>query len=230
MNVLAIIPARGGSKGVKNKNIKPLNGKPLIQYTIECIQPILNENIDLVVSTDCTSIAEVASSFNVEVMMRDPLLATDGAKMPPVVMDVLKRLEEKDRLYDAILLLQPTCPFRTTEHVRIALKKLVCEGFSAVTSFTQVGDTHPARMYRIINHRLSCLEPEFEYTNRQDLPPTYIRNGLIYAVTKQRFLETQSFFHNDAYPLIIDKLESSVNIDEMIDFYLAEAILKNNII
>lgn len=228
MKVLTIIPARGGSKGVKNKNIKLLNGKPLIQYTIESVQPLLNSDLDLVVSTDNELIADVASSLNVEVLMRDHKLATDGAKMPPVVLDVIQRLAKKNKVYDAILLLQPTCPFRTSEHIRVTLEKL--KKFPAVISFTQVGDTHPARMYRIVDEKLNCLEPEFEYINRQELPPTYIRNGLIYAVTKERFMNTKSFFHSDAFPLIIDSPERSINIDEITDFYLAEAVLNNDLL
>jgi CMP-N-acetylneuraminic acid synthetase len=162
--------------------------------------------------------------------MRDPKLASDSAKMPPVILDIIDQLKCQGRNYQGIILLQPTCPFRTPEDIQLAISQLVKEKSPAVISFTQVGDMHPARMYRLNENKLNCLEPEFEFTNRQQLPATYIRNGMIYAVTMERFLATESFFHSDAYPLVIAQAERSVNIDEMTDFYLAEALLKNKIV
>ncbi|WP_045977452.1 cytidylyltransferase domain-containing protein [Vibrio neptunius] len=225
MKFLAIIPARGGSKGVKDKNIRDLDGIPVIQYTIDAIKPLVGENLDVVVSTDSEKIALVAKQLGVSVLMRPDNLASDSAPMAPVVQDVLDRKQLEGHTYDAFILLQPTCPFRQTSHIKEALEKLEQENYPAVTSFRKVGDTHPARMYRISDGNLCCIEPESEHLNRQDLPVTLIRSGLIYAITTQRFLDSLSFHHSDAYPLIIDGEHYNINIDEMLDFYLAEAVI-----
>lgn len=230
MKVLAVIPARGGSKGVKNKNIRDLNGKPLIWYTIESAKNLISESFDLVVSTDSQAIASVASLYGVKVINRDSSLATDKCKMVPVIIDALRQMESLGNVYDAIIILQPTCPFRVHDDIVDTLEVLRSGYSTSVISFTPVGDCHPARMYRRNGNELQCLEVENESINRQDLPETLIRNGLIYAITKDKLLQTQKLQHIDTYPLIIPNTIRSVNIDEMLDFHIAEAILEKGLL
>ena len=112
MKILAIIPARGGSKGIPRKNIKELNGLPLIAYTIKAA---LNSNIDrVIVSTDDQEIKEVSEKYGAEVMLRPSNLALDNTPTLPVLQEIQARLEEP---YDAVMTLQPTSPFRTSKHI-----------------------------------------------------------------------------------------------------------------
>ena len=121
MNVLGIIPARGGSKGVPQKNIKLLNSKPLIFYTIQAAKA--SNLSDLIVSTDCPKIAEIAKSFSVKVpFLRPNELSTDHAKSIDVAIHALNKMEEfESKKYDAVMLLQPTTPYRSANHINKAL-------------------------------------------------------------------------------------------------------------
>ena len=125
MKVLAVIPARGGSKGVPQKNIRLLAGKPLIGYTIDAARDS-KELTNWIVSTDDEAIAEVARECGAEVpFIRPELLATDSAKAIPVIQHALKEMEERDGIqYDAVMMLQPTTPFRTAEDIDEAIRIL----------------------------------------------------------------------------------------------------------
>jgi CMP-N-acetylneuraminic acid synthetase len=225
MKALALVPARCGSKGVIRKNIRLLAGKPLLAYTIEVAQQI-NDQVEIVVTTDCDEIAKVACDYGAEVIMRDAGLSDDKALMPPVALHALDTLASQGRRFEQLMLLQPTCPFRRVEHVRTALELLSGKNVTSVISVSDVGDAHPARMYRLNEERLVPLEPAWEHANRQDLPKIYRRNGLIYAVKTDVFRQLKTFFVPGSIALPIDSLYS-VNIDEMIDFYLAEVLLEN---
>ena len=223
MKIVAIIPARGGSKGVKRKNIKSLAGKPLIQYAIDAARAS-RYKMDLVVTTDDKEIAAIAKSFNVEVLWRAQHLADDKALMPPVVKDVLNQLITKNREYDVILLLQPTSPFRNGFHIDAAMKILESGETDSVISVTAVDDAHPARMYHIEHDRLQAFLPAHEKNNRQNLPSLYLRNGLIYALRTDLFLRELTFFIPNSTPIIVDRT-TAVNIDDHFDFELAEFLM-----
>src|SRR5690606_35310248 len=134
MKVLGIIPARGGSKGVPGKNIRPLNGKPLIVYTIEAA--LASRLTDVIVSTDDDAIANVAREAGANVPFRRPAeLSGDSARSIPVAQHALKFMEEvNNTVYDAIMLLQPTAPFRTVEDINCALDILEATGADSVIS------------------------------------------------------------------------------------------------
>ena len=120
MNILGVIPARGGSKGIVDKNIIELNGKPLITHTIE--YAIMSKIDKVVVTTDSKKIASIASQYEVEILIRDSKLATDNSLMLPVIKDVYKRQSLK---FDYIITLQPTSPFRNFKHIDEAINKLL---------------------------------------------------------------------------------------------------------
>lgn len=231
MNVLAIVPARGGSKGVPKKNIKMLEGKPLINYTLDVVEAFKSDNFDIVVSTDSLDIASVAKEHGAaEVVMRDEKLSNDKAPMVPVVLHALKEMSKiTGKVYDALILLQPTCPFRAKYDIEETMTALSTGTHDTVISFCQVSDSHPARMYTQTNGKMECLQKSNEFKNRQDLPPTYLRSGLIYASTVRYFCSNQSFYSDAMYPLIVDEWRS-INIDERLDFYLAEAVIRNGLI
>ena len=117
MKILGVIPARGGSKGIPKKNIKLLNGKPLIAYTIEVA---LASNLDkVVVSTDCEEIASISKEYGADVIMRSENLAQDNTPTLPVLKDTINKIDSE---YDAVMTLQPTSPFRTTKHIDEAIE------------------------------------------------------------------------------------------------------------
>lgn len=231
MKVLGVTLARGGSKGVPKKNIKLLNNKPLIAYTIEAA---LDSDIftNYIVSTDSEEIAEIASQYGAEVpFMRPGELAQDHIWSRDALKHAVLECEEVyDIKYDYVIELPCVAPLRNSIHIREAFDKLVETGCDSVTSFSQVHDKHPIRMKRIFNDEISdfCKEfPEGEGSRRQDLELCYIRNGAIFAMTRNCIVENFSRHGKNCKPYIMNELES-VNIDTMIDFKLAELLLKEN--
>jgi len=223
MKVLGVIPARGGSKGVRKKNIKPLRGKPLIAYTIEAGLGATGLT-HCMVSTDNEEIAQVSREWGVEVpFIRPAELATDSAKAIPVVRHALMEMEKQYAVtYDAVMMLQPTTPFRTSRDIEQAIELLDQTGADSVISVVDVEGHHPARMKYLRDGRL--IDPDFceSYENqaRQELEPMYLRNGMIY-LTRREVLLQDSFKGEDCRALIVES-ERSVNIDTPLDFAYAE--------
>lgn len=222
MKVLGVIPARGGSKGVKNKNIKPLAGKPLIAYTIEAS---VGSKLDkVIVSTDSEEIAGVAKEYGAEVpFIRPAELATDSAKAIPVIQHALEHLREREgESYDAVMMLQPTTPFRRTEDIDEAIDTLNRTGADSVISVVDVQGHHPARM-KYLSEDGQLIDPDFceAYENqpRQELQTMYLRNGAIY-LTRKETLDQNSFKGKDCRAQIMPD-ELSVNIDTELDFAYA---------
>ncbi|MCO6494385.1 MAG: acylneuraminate cytidylyltransferase family protein [Bacteroidetes bacterium] len=225
MKVLGIIPARGGSKGVPRKNIKLLGGKPLIAYTLDAV---LKSNIlHHVVSTDDEEIAEISKNFGGNVpFIRPPEIATDTASSLDVAIHALNMMEHINNIkYDAIMLLQPTTPFRNENDINQSIIIMDDSDADSVISVVDVGGTHPARMKFVRDGYL--IDPDFveerEGQNRQELEPMYIRNGGIY-LSKKNVLMSGSFKGKNSKAYIMPE-ERSVNIDTFTDFEYAEWIL-----
>lgn len=221
MRILGVIPARGGSKGVPDKNIKTLAGKPLIAHTILAANKSALDRV--IVSSDNEKIAEVAKQYEVDVpFIRPAELGTDKAKAIPVIQHALQFLEKKDEEYDAVMMLQPTTPFRRTEDINEAIGILTGTGADSVISVVNVEGHHPSRMkYLGVDGRL--IDPPFceAYENqpRQELEPMYLRNGAIYLTRKEILLQN-SFKGNDCRAQVMAQ-EYSVNIDTEFDFAYA---------
>ena len=223
MRVLGIILARGGSQGVPRKNLKKLNGIPLIKYTIDAA---LNSNLsEVVVSTEDEEIASFALLCGCKVpFVRPSDLASDTARSIDVAIHALNTMEEiTNTRFDAIMLLQPTTPFRGSQDINAALELIAQDEMaSSVISVVDVKAHHPARMKYIENGVL--IDPDFcekyENQNRQELQPMYIRNGAVY-LTKRETILSSSFKGSKSLALIMPE-ERSVNIDTMSDFELAE--------
>ena len=198
--VLGVIPARSGSKGIPNKNIYPILGKPLISYTIEAA---LNSKhlTHCVVSTDSAEIADIASRAGALIpCLRPAELATDTARSLPVVLHALEVMEERNgREYDAVVMLQPTTPLRLPADIDMALEKLFHTGADSVISVVNVGGMHPLRMKRMIGDRLiNYIDQGYEDMRpRQELPAVFIRNGAIYAAKRSVLLEQMTFSGTD---------------------------------
>ena len=227
MKVLGVIPARGGSKGVPKKNVKLLGGKPLIAYSIEAARAA-KRLTRVIVSTDDEEIAEVSRRWGADApFLRPAELATDAAKAVPVIQHALEEMERRDdQVYDAVMMLQPTTPFRTGADIDRAIEILEKTGADSVISVVDVEGHHPARMKYLEDGRL--IDPDFceAYENqpRQELRPMYLRNGMIY-LTRREVMRSGSFKGSDCRALIVET-HRSVNIDTPLDFELAEFLYK----
>lgn len=228
MRILGVIPARGGSKGVPGKNIRLLGGKPLLAYTVAAAAGSRRLTRTLV-STDDQTIADVARDAGAEVpFLRPSELAGDSARAVPVIQHAITFAEaEEGQRYDAVVMLQPTTPFRTTEDLDGALELLATSGSDSVISVVDVAGHHPARMKYLEGDRL--LDPPFceteENQPRQELRPMFLRNGAIYA-TRREVLMTRGSFKGDDCRAWIMPAERSVNIDTALDFHWAELLLR----
>jgi CMP-N-acetylneuraminic acid synthetase len=230
--ILAVIPARGGSKGVLRKNVRPVCGKPLIAYTIETARKAQDMFYRFIVSTEDAEIADVARRYGGEVpFLRPTELAGDRVPMLPVLQHAVRFVEEQDNVRVAWLcLLQPTEPFRTVEDICNALRLAYEGGCDSVISVTRVFAVHPILMKRIVDGRLLayCVE-EREGTRRQDYdPPAYIRNGAIYLTRRDVLMEKGSIWGDVSRPYIMPA-ERSVSIDSEIDLKLADLLMRERL-
>lgn len=211
-SVLAIIPARGGSKGVLHKNIRLVGGKPLISWTIE--EAAKSKYIDrTIVSTDDPAIAETAKQWGGEVpFMRPEELAMDDT---PGIAPVLHALDELKTKYDLVVLLQPTSPMRSVADIDGCIERLLVSNSNSCVSVV-VPDKSPYWMYRINEN--DFLSPLFEETfhRRQDIPPLYALNGAVYTAMTEWLLLKKSFISEDTVAYVMP-FERSLDIDTEID-------------
>lgn len=226
MNILAVVPARGGSKGIPKKNIKVLAGKPLIAYTIEAAKSKFINKV--VVSTDDNEIAHISKQYDAEVIKRPNNLARDDSQTIDAVNHVITTLEEDRYFPDIVVLLQPTSPLRTQKNVDDAIKLFIknkgkCDSLVSVCEFEH-------SPYWSLKVEDGYLKPNFGNNyfkmRRQDLPKLYMPNGSIFISTKQILLTSKSFYKGNIIPYSM-KTEESIDIDTMLDFKLAEIMLKN---
>jgi CMP-N,N'-diacetyllegionaminic acid synthase len=227
MRILTVIPARGGSKGLPGKNILPLAGVPLIAYSIKAALavPALG---DVIVSTDSQEITNIARAHGADVpFIRPQVLSTDTASSVDVAIHALEFMEAQTKFrYDALLLLQPTCPLRQPEDIIAAMALFEAEQADSVISLYKLESTHPFYMYRLEEHTPIPLMPEGRnYRRRQDYPPVYVRNGAIYLVGRDVLLNTRSFY-GECLRAIVMPAERSVNIDTLRDLAQVEAIIE----
>lgn len=229
--ILGLIPARGGSKGLPRKNIKPLLGKPLIFWTIE--QALASKYLDrLIVNTDDIEIAEISKKYGAEVpFIRPKELAEDNAKGIDVVLHAIDWFMKNDKLkqFDLLMLLQPTSPLRTTEDIDKAIEYLFLREAKAIVSVCEV-DHHPLWSNTLLEDGCmkNFIRREVMNKNRQELPVFYRLNGAIYLAYCNYIKERKSFFGKETFAYIMPK-ERSIDIDNEIDFKLAQILVKSNI-
>ena len=225
--ILAVIPARGGSKGIKKKNLTDLKGKPLIAYTIE-VALRSRWLTHVIVSTDSMEIKEIAVKWKAEVpFIRPEDLATDLAEAIPTIQHAVSEMEKRNGYkYNYVVMLQPTSPLRTADDIDLALEKLITSGCDSVISVVDVGGCLPPRMKFLSDDRL--IDPPFceAYENqpRQELEPMYIRDGAIYSCKRDVLMEQNSFKGKNCRAYIMPR-ERAVNIDTYFDLKLAEFLM-----
>jgi CMP-N-acetylneuraminic acid synthetase len=230
--ILAVIPARGGSKGVVRKNIRPVCGKPLIAYTIETALAARHLLHRTIVSTDDSEIAAIARDRGADVpFLRPAELAGDKVPTLPVLQHAVSFIEVQDDIkLDWVLLLQPTAPLRVVEDIEASVNLALRNNCDAVISVVQVFAEHPILMKRIEDNRLLpyCIE-EKEGTRRQDYqPPAYMRNGAIYLTRRDVLMDKDSIWGQVMRPYVMP-LERSVSIDSELELKLVELLIEQRL-
>ncbi|WP_347175240.1 acylneuraminate cytidylyltransferase family protein [Polaribacter uvawellassae] len=229
MKILAIIPARGGSKGVPRKNIKLLVGKPLLEYTsaVALKSSLLSKTI---VSTDDDEIISVAKTLGIETPFKRPVdLASDSASSLAVILHALEHFESKDIFFDAVCLLQVTSPFRTVEFLDKAIQEFIKSGADSLISVQEVPhEYNPHWCFELDDtESLKIATGETEIiSRRQDLPKAFHRDGSIY-ITKTKILKEKKSLFGDKISHIVSPKEFYVNIDTMDDWKKAEELVKH---
>ncbi len=224
-SIYAIITARGGSKGLPGKNIKLLNGKPLIAYTISAALncPLIQRCI---VTTDDGQIKTTSKEYGAEVFNRPSELATDEASSNSAIRHVLEILHGQDDLPAYFALLQPTSPLRTVEHLEDSISIFIESGANCLISVTE--ETHSP--YKDFCLEEGGLVPLFDVDTievpRQSLPKVYKQNGAIYIVKSELFLQYNRFYIQPAVPYMMSA-EHSIDIDTQLDLSIAEILLKS---
>ena len=229
-SVLAIIPARGGSKGLPQKNILPLVDKPLIAWSIEVGKE--SKYIDkLIISTDDKKIAGVAESYHCEVpFIRPENLSSDETETIDVLIHAYKYFTENNEAYDYLILLEPTSPLRDSNDIDIAMDMLDSnrERADSIVGVAKVEATHPVFDVRINDGGL--IEPyateNFSTFRRQEIEDLYHFEGSLYISDTKVLLKEKTFYHERTLPYIVPRWKS-LEIDEMVDMITAEALINN---
>ena len=225
--VIAVIPARGGSKSVPGKNIRSLGGKPLLAWSIEVAKQV-SEIDRIIVSTDDAQIASVGRTHGAEVYARPPHLATDEALVIDALKDLLQTLQAEGETPEWVILLEPTCPLRTADDVRDCLK-LVAQGeYDSVATFKDA-ELNPHRAWRLVDGVPEVfIAGAVPWLPRQKLPKAYQLNGAVYVFRA-------SLLAQEAKSLLVGKLgavlmprDRSQDIDDSVDFAIVEALLKKS--
>ena len=219
--IIVIIPARGGSKRIPQKNIKLLAGKPMIVYSIE--QSLNSRYIDEVyVSSDDKKILEISKKFGAEIIKRPKKYATDKAKTIDVLKHTLKKIKA-----DLIVLLQPTSPLRKVENIDKAIEIFFKKNADTVVSVTK-RNLGPQWILKKQNGRVAFLfGNDFSKIRTQDQDETYEINGAVYVFLKENILNSKNYpIGKKVYPLVINKIEA-LEIDDREDFMLVDLILRN---
>jgi CMP-N-acetylneuraminic acid synthetase len=234
MNVLAVIIARAGSAGLKNKHLLPLLGKPVIHYTFEHARASRRIN-RAVVSTDCADVRKLAERNFFETIARPDELATADASVQDVLLHAMTTVESRSPFRaDAVALLYGNVPVRGETVIDRALDRLLETGCDSVRSFCPVGKWHPAWMARIVGDQRDRVVPlqQASIHRRQDLTPLYLHDGAIVAMTRASLLRGEQFpsdphaFFGVDRRAVLTGVGETVEIDHQRDLFWAEAVLR----
>ncbi len=224
--IVVLITARGGSKGVPKKNIKPVKDKPLIAYSIEAARSA--KYVDrVIVSTDSKEIAEIAKNYGADVpFLRPAILANDTAKSIDVVLHAAEYLQKNEKYdFDVLVLVQPTSPLVLGKDIDTLIKKLIDTGMNSGITVSEV-DSRPEWMYTIKNQKALPYIPERDQEQRrQDMAPLYISNGAGFAVKRTYLLKNKRLLDDKKNTAVIMPRERSLDINTPFDFVVAEALL-----
>jgi CMP-N,N'-diacetyllegionaminic acid synthase len=222
--ILALIPARGGSKGLPGKNIRPLCGKPLLAHTIEATQH--SKYIDeVIVSTDSDEIAQVASHYGSKIFIRSAHLATDTALVIDTIRDLIGNFKE----FEYLILLQATSPLRQVVLIDKCIEQILEKDADSLATFSPAKPA-PSQLWNINNNLASPFFIDSDpWLPRQQQKDAYHLNGLIYIFNINRFIEEKpkAIFFGNGIPFVIDQVD--IDIDTLEDFELAEYMMKSKL-
>jgi CMP-N,N'-diacetyllegionaminic acid synthase len=220
MRILALIPARSGSKRLPGKNVKPLGGKPLIAWSIETARQLLGV-CDILVSTDDEAVATISRSAGVLVpWLRPAELATDTASSVDVALHALDWYENAKGAVDGLLLLQPTSPFRQAEVLQRGIAQFVQDPQTAVIGFSP-SPVHPEYCFTIEGRTIRPIIPRLSWTAVSTVQ-AYTVNGAFYLISPANLRTHRAFLLPDSAPLLMDGLAQRIDIDTEVDWRLAE--------
>ena len=225
---LVVIPARGGSKGIPRKNIKLLGGIPLIGYTIQAARSLFRDE-DICITTDDSEIIRVVQEqFNLKVpFVRPKELATDTASSQDVLLHALDFYEEQGRIVDAIVLLQPTSPFREPTDIEKAMQVYDSELDMVVSVSRSASNPYYTQFEESADGNLRKVK-EACFTRRQDVPIVYDLNGAIYVINPIALKSGPLLKFRKLRKIEMDRV-SSIDIDEPLDFHIAQFLLKSGL-
>jgi CMP-N,N'-diacetyllegionaminic acid synthase len=227
-SILAIIPARGGSKGLPRKNIKPLLGKPLIAWTIE--QALGSKYIDrVIVSTEDEEIASISKKYGAEIpFIRPKELAQDDTPTIAVIEHVIFELSRLNEKFNIVVLLEPTSPIRKNSDIDNAIEKFV-DNYDIYDTLTTLGKIHlenPLIVKKIENNLVRpFMEENVKIFRRQDYPEVYFPYGVAYLAKTDCLLKNKSFYTDKTGYLMIERYQC-YEIDDIYDFIAVESIMK----
>ena len=220
---VALIPARGGSKGLKKKNLYPVNNKPLISWTIE--SAISSHYLEQIfVSSDDNSILEIASKEGVNCIERPANLAEDTSSMESVIMHSIEQIDKQGIGFKYLILLQPTSPLRDSKDIDLACKKFIQLKADSLISVTNVESSVLKTLVKDDNGFLRpAFDNKFPSMNRQQLPLAYKPNGAIYIINKKLFLNNPTLFQKDT-AMYEMKENKSIDVDSINDIHTIEKL------
>jgi len=225
--LLAVVPARSGSKGIPNKNMQPLNGISLIGHAGLCAQQV--DGLDArLISTDSPAYAAEGSRYGLEApFLRPAAISGDGARATEMLIHALESADAHYRTkFDIVVLLEPTSPLRRAEDVAATIRIAVATGADSVVTVSPIdARSHPGRALAIHNGRISYYEARGrDIANRQELEPLYARNGVCYALTRDCILRRKAVITDDSRALVIAR--PVVSIDTPIDMEWATFLMQ----
>ncbi len=226
--ILAIIPARGGSKGIPKKNIVLVGGKPLIAWTIEAAKK--SKHIDkIVVSSDDDGILAIGARFKAQPIKRPARLATDTATPEPLIFQVMAYLKAKESyIPDIIVYLQPTSPLRDAGDIDSSIELILNKKATAVISVCELEKKYlKTFVTKKSGYLKGSVNNKYPFMNRQQLPSIYMPNGAVYVITRKEFIKTGRLFSNKTVPYIMTP-ERSFDLDTMDDLKKIKHLIRHS--
>ena len=226
LKVLAIIPARSGSKGIKNKNLANLHGKPLIYWTIKEAKKV-NFIDEIIVSTDSKIIADEAKKYSIKVpFIRPKKLSSDTSNSIELILHALNWFEKNLIFYDIVILLEPTSPFRESQDIVNAVNLMISKDAQSVVGISEIKSDHPDFTYS--KNKNYFIKPFFTekpiLSRRQDTKTLFFLEGSVYASYTDTLRKELTFYHNKTVGFEFSKIKS-IEIDDKEDLYIAEALM-----
>lgn len=222
--IIAIIPARAGSKGIPGKNLIQLSGKPLVAYTIEAA--LKSKSISKTyVTSENSQILNISAKYGASIIVRPRDLASDNTSMEEVVLDALRQIEKKGELYDLLILLQPTSPLRDENDIEKAIKLFHARKVTGLISgYKPIRSPFKAFKVNEKGYLEGLIDSRSPFDNRQNLPESFMANGAIYIISISEFKKNKSLLSNRTIPFIMGG-QKSIDIDHKEDLKLFEAFI-----